>query len=54
MQNRLIARVISVSNYKPKGRGFDSPYFHNFKSVLDLKQGPPSLVRSLGSYSIEK
>ena len=34
--------------FYPRGRWFDSRYFHNFNSGLGLERGPSSLVRSIG------
>ena len=51
---RLIGLVVSMSDYWSWGRGFDRRHFHNFKCGLGLERGPPSLVRTIGSYLIKK
>ena len=40
-------RVVSMSDYYPRGRGFDSRHFHSFKSRLSLERGTTSLVRAI-------
>ena len=51
--DRLIGLVISVSVYWPRGRGFDSRHFHNFKCGLDLERVHPASWGQLGSYLME-
>ena len=52
--DRLIGHGVSLSDYWPSGREFDSRHFHNFKCRLGLERGQPSSWRQLGSYLIEK
>ena len=38
--DRLIGELVNMSDYNPRGRGFDSRYFYSCK-------GPPSLMRTI-------
>ena len=46
-------RLISLAEWSacltslPGDRGFDFRNFHNFKTVLGLQRGPPSLVKTI-------
>ena len=44
-KDRRVGLGVSVSDYQPWGRGFDSRHFHNVKCGLGLDRGPPILVR---------
>ena len=43
--NDRLGLVVSMSDYRSWGHGFDSWHFHNFKCGLGLEQGSPSSVR---------
>ena len=45
--DRLICLGVSVPDYFPRGRGFDSWRFHNFECGLGLKRGPQSREENL-------
>ena len=46
--DHLIGLEVSVSDYWPWDRKFDSRRFHNFKCELSLERDPPSLIKTIG------
>jgi hypothetical protein len=45
LEDRLCGLVVSVPGYRSRGPGFDTRLYQIFWDVVDLEQGPLSLVR---------